>query len=171
MEIFEQGFPPAARAGTNAVEFRIKRIRQFLGVRVAGAARSAEHGGRGGAQVLPEVSDKKFPGVLDPFGARAGERQILQVQQPQVRFDLAWIGVRTGEPLGGAAPQALGERFLGQSPPRAHRIRVQLCSEARVLRQEWIERREGRFFGHEFGWLPLIRCIIADPGLPERQGG
>src|SRR5579863_3813689 len=110
-------------------------IRQFLGARVVGTARSSKHGACGIAQVLPEVCEEKFPGLLDALAASACERQVLQVKRLQVGHDLARTGLRTVKSLLGAAPQTLGKGFLRQSPPRAQCLQVQQGSETLISRQ------------------------------------
>jgi hypothetical protein len=108
------------------------------------------------AQVLPEVTHEKLPGLLDSFATSARQRQILQVKRPEVSLDLAGPRWGTAKSLLGAATQSLGERFQRQSPPRAHCFRAQLAREMHVLLEELIERREGCFFLHEFGQVQVF---------------
>src|ERR1700736_4396209 len=107
MEIFEQGLALAVGAGTNTVQLRINRIRQFLGACVIGPARSSKHGARGVAQVLPEMSDEKLPSLLNSFAARTCECQILKMERLQIKCNLVRIDFRAAKSFLGAPPQAL----------------------------------------------------------------
>ncbi len=150
MKIFEQGFPPAVRAGADAVQIRVERIRQFLGACVIGPARASKHRARCVAQILAEVSDEKLPGLLDSFAASARQREVFVVKRFKVGVNLAGHGLRGAESFRGGAAQALGKYFFRQSPARTHFRGAQLTGEMRVMREKLIERGEGGFFWHEF---------------------
>ena len=72
------------------------------------------------------------------------------VKRLKVGLNLAGRGLRGAESFPGAAAQALGKYFFRQSPARTHFRGAQLAGELRVMREELIERGEGRFFWHEF---------------------
>jgi len=160
VKIFKQGFSPSASGRTDAVEFRVERVRQLLRAGLIPGPRGAQNGAGGGAQFMPEMLDKTFPGPLPgpprtrtpglnlPGATTSGK---LRPRQPR-RAHRHIVFSR-------AAPEGLCKAIAGQAPSRALRLRVEPLDQTRILRTKSVERRDSGFLCHVV--RTAFRCLDA----------
>ena len=130
MEVSEERLA-VALAILKTVEVCVQRIGKIP--RVAGRV---DRVGRA-IQVRTLFPNEVLPGRFVSHGARAGQRQILEVQRGETTLEVPGARVFVAEGTGGTRVQRLGKDVLWQLPRIPLRSLVEACNQGGVKRRRW----------------------------------
>ena len=117
-----------ARLFAQSKKIRVQRICEIAGVASRIECR------RRSIQQRPLLEDEMVPRAFISSRARAGEREVFEVQAAKIAFEILRVRFASGKRAFGACLERIGETAQGDMPPFAPGFRVEPLDELGVSR-------------------------------------